>query len=258
MWSSRNRSKMMLLLTTQHYRQLAVIVTFAAFAMQTLTMASAQNPALSSTTPKLVNGGALATAATNPLSNCSIVRSLFESQGINGADIPQQPITGKFFFCFFFYFSSVSLNHHGFDSDSNLFSKYQAYVYIYLVGRPVSMCRLNFEWIAPIFRRIQFNRIFQNFVSILLYISMSLVQLWTVQIFMRVCVFPFQAILCMKRSIHSFLSLFFASRSLRLLSLFLAHFVIACIWLCRFRANTRERGRESRMRVNTKFDFSLI
>lgn len=105
MWSSTNRSKMMLrLLTTQQCRQLAVIVTFAAFAMQALTMANAQSSALSATTPKLVNG-ALATAATasNPLSNCSAVRSLFESQGINGADIPQQPVTGKFcsalFFC---------------------------------------------------------------------------------------------------------------------------------------------------------------
>lgn len=60
--------------------------------MQMLTMAAAQNVALSSTTPKLVNG-ASAAAGTNQLSNCSIVRSLFESQGINGADIPQQPIT---------------------------------------------------------------------------------------------------------------------------------------------------------------------
>lgn len=135
MWSSTNRSKMMpRLLTTQHYRQLAVIVTFAAFAMQTLTMAAAQNPALTATTPKLING-ALATAAsatTNPLSNCSIVRSLFESQGINGADVPQQPLTGKFLF----FTHEFSLNHHTeFDSDS--FSKYtslHAYI-LYLFGR---------------------------------------------------------------------------------------------------------------------------
>lgn len=89
MWSSRNRSKM--LLTARQYTQLAVTVLFA---MQAITMADAQNSAISSTTPKLVNG-ALA-AAASPLSNCSNVRHLFESQGINGADIPTQPITGKF------------------------------------------------------------------------------------------------------------------------------------------------------------------
>lgn len=89
MWSSRNQSKM--LLTTRQYTHLAVIVLFA---MQAITMAAAQNLALSSTTPKLVHG-ALA-AAANPLSNCSNVRNLLESQGINVADIPTQPITGKF------------------------------------------------------------------------------------------------------------------------------------------------------------------
>lgn len=88
MWSSTNRSKM--LLTARQFTQLAVTVLFA---MQAITMADAQNLALSSTTPKLVNG-ALA-AAANPLSNCSNVRHLFESQGINSADIPTQPITGK-------------------------------------------------------------------------------------------------------------------------------------------------------------------
>lgn len=62
--------------------------------MQTITMATAQNLAVSSTTPKLVNG-ALA-AAANPLNNCTIVKSVFESQGINSADIPTQPITGEF------------------------------------------------------------------------------------------------------------------------------------------------------------------
>lgn len=107
MWSRRNRSKMMPMLTTQHYRQMTVIVAITAFVMQTLTMAAAQSLTLSSTTPKLVNG-ASAAAATNQLSNCSIVRSLFESQGINGADIPQQPITGKF--CLF--------NYYRFDLDS--------------------------------------------------------------------------------------------------------------------------------------------
>lgn len=92
MWSSRNRSKM--LLTVRQSSRLAVIVVFISFAMQAITMAAAQNLALSSTTPKLVNG-ALA-AAANPLSNCTNVKSLFETQGISGADIPTQPITGKF------------------------------------------------------------------------------------------------------------------------------------------------------------------
>lgn len=91
MWSSRNRSKM--LLTVRYYAHMAVIVLFA---LNAITMAAAQNLALSSTTPKLVHG-ALA-AAASPLSNCSNVRNLFESQGINGADIPTQPITGKFQF----------------------------------------------------------------------------------------------------------------------------------------------------------------
>lgn len=187
MWSSTNRSKMMLrrrLLTTQQCRQLAVIVTFAAFAMQAFTGADAQNSALSATTPKLVNG-ALATAAataaaTNPLSNCSAVRSLFESQGINGADIPQQPVTGKFSIGFLFI---ISLNHHvAFDSDS--FSKSTS-IFIYLVGRPVdpflspSVC-MSVDVFrikrSPIYRfgsnPIAYSK---NFVSILLLsISVSL------------------------------------------------------------------------------------
>lgn len=95
MWSNKNRSKM--LLTARHYTHLAVIVLFA---MQTITMATAQNLALSSTTPKLVHGALAAAAAANPSSNCSMVRNLFESQGINGADIPAQPITGKFLLLF--------------------------------------------------------------------------------------------------------------------------------------------------------------
>lgn len=95
MWSSRNRSKM--LLSVRQSSRLAVIVVFISFAMQAITMAAAQNLALSSTTPKLVNG-ALA-AAANPLSNCTNVKSLFESQGISGADIPTQPITGKYLNC---------------------------------------------------------------------------------------------------------------------------------------------------------------
>lgn len=101
MWSSKNRSNM--LLTARQYTHLAVVIVL--FAMQaTLTMATAQNQPLSSTTPKLVHGGALAAAAaTNPLSNCSNVRNLFESQGINGADIPTQPITGKLFITFYNY-----------------------------------------------------------------------------------------------------------------------------------------------------------
>lgn len=181
MWSSTNRSKMMLrLLTTQHCRQLAVIVTFAAFAMQTFTMADAQSSALSATTPKLVNG-ALATAAataagTNPLSNCSAVRSLFESQGINGAEIPQQPVTGKsclgdFFFVHYFTQSPRRIRF-GF-----IFEMYQ-YIYLVLVGRSVSLCvsvdvfRIKR---SPIFRfgsnPIAYSK---NFVSILpLSISVS-------------------------------------------------------------------------------------
>lgn len=124
---------MMPLLTTQHYRQLSVIVAFAAFA--TLTMAAAQNAAVSSTTPKLVNGAsAAAAAATNPLSNCSVVRSLFESQGINGADIPQQPITGKFFpfnyrrFDLGFTFSKLRVHSH---------TIHKLNIFIYLFRRTV-------------------------------------------------------------------------------------------------------------------------
>lgn len=151
MWSSTNRSKMMppllrrprRLLTTQHYRQLAVIVTFAAFAMQTVTMADAQNSALTATTPKLVNG-ALATAATSlQLNNCSIVRSLFESQGINGADIPLQPITGKFCSLLFW---SVHYFHSGVSRQSPcrirfgfIWRNIPAFVHVYLFGR--SFCR---------------------------------------------------------------------------------------------------------------------
>lgn len=92
MWSSRNRSKM--LLSVRQYTQLALIIV--TFAMPTLTQAAAQNPALSSTTPKLVHGALAAAATSNSPSNCSNVKHLFESQGINGADIPTQPITGKF------------------------------------------------------------------------------------------------------------------------------------------------------------------
>lgn len=60
-----------------------------------LMVAGAQNLPMSSTTPTLVHSSALA-AASNSLNNCSIVKGLFESQGINAADIPIQPITGKF------------------------------------------------------------------------------------------------------------------------------------------------------------------
>lgn len=249
MWSSRNRSKMMLLLTTQHYRQLAVIVTFAAFAMQTFTMAAAQNLALSSTTPKLVNGGALATAASNPLSNCSIVRSLFESQGINGADIPQQPITGKFlcFFLSFFYLFLLSIT-----TDSDSFSKYQAYVYLFIwsVGRSLHVgCFSNKLFLfldgsnSIAYSKISFRFCFPS-------LFLSIVNRANI----RISVFPFQAILCMKRSVHSFSHYFFAPRSLHLLSHFLSHIVIACI-CC---VDSVQIPEKSRMRVNTKFDFILV
>lgn len=92
MWSSKNRSKMVL--TVRQYKQLILIIV--SIVMPTITMAAAQNLALSSTTPKLVHGALAAAATSNSPSNCSNVKHLFESQGINGADIPTQPITGKF------------------------------------------------------------------------------------------------------------------------------------------------------------------
>lgn len=75
-------------------------------------MAAAQNVAMSSTTPTLVQG-ALATAA-NSMSNCSNVKGLFETQGINN-DIPTQPITGKFFqFISFDFFSAFAFASNSF------------------------------------------------------------------------------------------------------------------------------------------------
>lgn len=83
-----------MVLTVRQYTQLILIIV--SIVMPTITMAAAQNLALSSTTPKLVHGALAAAATSNSPSNCSNVKHLFESQGINGADIPTQPITGKF------------------------------------------------------------------------------------------------------------------------------------------------------------------
>lgn len=117
MWSSRNRSTM--LLTTRQYTHLAVIVLFA---VHTITMADAQNLALSSTTPKLVHG--TVPAAANPLSNCSNVRKVFESQGINGADIPAQPISGK---CQFNHIHSNSIRLYFASPSKNSIYKLNAF-----------------------------------------------------------------------------------------------------------------------------------
>lgn len=256
---------MLRLLTMQHYRQLAVIVTFAAFAMQTLTMAAAQNPALTATTPKLING-ALATAAsatTNPLSNCSTVRSLFESQGINGADIPQQPITGKF--CYFtHYFLSIITP----DSIRIHFRNIPVYMrtfYIYLVGRSVgfyvSVDFFVFSNKMLLFLDIESDSIAysKNFVSILLLSISVCPRVWTVQIF-RVCVcFLFDA-----WSVRTFfpLIIFTSRHSLHRLLIYipplLSHFLVFLYIACICRIGSVQIPERSRMRVNTNFDFILV
>lgn len=83
--------------------------------------AAAQNVAMPSTTPTLVHGAIATNSNTNSLNNCSMIKGFFETQGINSAEIPNQPITGKFrpknfrfftrFFCFPFRFnwSSISI-----------------------------------------------------------------------------------------------------------------------------------------------------
>lgn len=83
------------LIPTKQSIRLAVLLSVV---LHTITMATAQNVAVSSTVPTLVHGGALVAAANLP-TNCSNVKSLFEAQGINSLDIPTQPMNGKFQFC---------------------------------------------------------------------------------------------------------------------------------------------------------------
>lgn len=202
MWSSRNRSKMVL--SVRQYRQLAVIVTFAAITLHAVTVAQAQNLAtLASTTPKLVNG-ALAAAANLP-SNCSTVKSLFESQGINGSDVPTQPITGKssldsfsqFIFTIFSWFF-VRIRFGGLDG----------FGWVDRTGRlNILSCILFLDFAAILSRQFQ-NSVYSlsprrrhSCVSMCAFLNVPC---------KYACVFPFQMkIDCMKRTHSALFSLLF-------------------------------------------------
>lgn len=88
---------------------------------------SAQNLAMSSTTPTLVHS-ALGATSSNSLNNCSTVKSLFEKQGLSAAELPIQPIAGKcLFFLVLFRFRSVKFPQQHFSFDISIFSLYLFY-----------------------------------------------------------------------------------------------------------------------------------